>query len=122
MKTLTTVALVAVLAASGATSASAQAGKKEDAAAMKKEAKISLASARRTALALVPGGTVKASELEREKGKLIYSFEIATKGRSGIDEVNVDAITGKVVGGIEHESPRTERKEATMEAKGTRKP
>jgi len=30
-----------------------------------------------------------------------------TAGKSGIDEVNVNALTGKVVGKIEHESPKT---------------
>jgi len=39
-----------------------------------------------------------------------------TPGRSGIDEVNVDAMTGKVVG-VSHESPATEKKEAAAEAK-----
>jgi uncharacterized membrane protein YkoI len=82
------------------------AAKHETQAELKAQARVSLASAQKTALALVPKGRVKSSELEREKGKLIYSFDIATKGKSGIDEVNVDAITGAVVGGVEHEGPK----------------
>ncbi|MEP6989396.1 MAG: PepSY domain-containing protein [bacterium] len=91
--------------------------KHETRAQLKAQTKIKESAARITALAKVPGGRVKSSELEREKGKLIYSFDIATKGKSGIDEVQVDAITGDVVGGVEHESPKAERKEAAAEKK-----
>ena len=64
----------------------------------------------------VPNGTVKSSELEREHGKLIYSFDITVPGKTGIDEVNVNAIDGSVVAKA-HESPKTEKKEAAKEAK-----
>jgi|SRR5438552_7926055 len=90
--------------------------KKETQADLQKEAKISEDAARATALKEVPNGTIKSSELEREKGKLIYSFDITTPGKTGIDEVNVNAIDGSVVAKA-HESPKTERKEAAKEAK-----
>jgi uncharacterized membrane protein YkoI len=45
----------------------------------------------------MPGGTVKEGELEKEKGKLIWSFDLTTPGSKGITEVNVDALTGDVV-------------------------
>jgi len=61
------------------------------------EAKVSQADAQATALAQVPNGTVKESELEKEHGKLIWSFDIATVGTKDITEVNVDAINGTVV-------------------------
>src|SRR5215472_9561846 len=61
------------------------------------EAKVSQADAQATALAQVPNGTVKESELEKEHGKLIWSFDIATSGTKDITEVNVDAINGTVV-------------------------
>ena len=61
------------------------------------QAKISQADAQATALAQVPNGTVKESELEKEHGKLIWSFDIATVGTEDITEVNVDAINGTVV-------------------------
>jgi uncharacterized membrane protein YkoI len=60
-------------------------------------------SAIKIALARVPGGTISAAELEEEDGRLIYSFEIKVAGRSGEDEVHVDARTGEVVK-QEHES------------------
>jgi len=89
---------------------------KESQATLQKEAKISEETARATALKQVPNGTVKSSELEREKGKLIYSFDISVPGKSGIEEVNVNAIDGSVVG-KEHESAKTEKKEAAAEKK-----
>jgi uncharacterized membrane protein YkoI len=87
-----------------------------------KDAKITEAAAAAAAQHRVPKGTIDGVELEREKGKLIFSYDIKTPGKSGIDEVNVDAITGKIVG-FEHESPATEKKEAAAEAeaKGAKK-
>ncbi|HLX69180.1 MAG TPA: PepSY domain-containing protein [Verrucomicrobiae bacterium] len=61
------------------------------------KAKVSQADAQSTALAQVPNGTVKESELEKEHGKLIWSFDIATPGAKEITEVNVDAIDGTIV-------------------------
>jgi len=75
-----------------------------------KSAKITEEAAAATAQKRVPKGTIQAVELERENKKLIYSFELKVPGRSGVEEVNVDAITGKVVA-AEHESPVAEKKE-----------
>lgn len=75
------------------------------------EAKISLDSARTIALHRVRHGQVAAEELEREHGRLIYSFDVKVPGKSGIQEVNVNAITGAVVG-VHHESAATEAREA----------
>jgi hypothetical protein len=47
--------------------------------------------------------------------KVIWSFELTVAGTKGIEEVNVDAMTGKVVG-KEHESDAKEEKEAKDEA------
>lgn len=90
--------------------------KAESQATLQKEAKISEATARATALKEVPNGTVKSSELERENGKLIYSYDITVPGKTGIDEVNVNAIDGSVIAKA-HEGPKAEKKEAAMEAK-----
>jgi uncharacterized membrane protein YkoI len=90
--------------------------KEQSQATLLKEAKVSEASARATALAQVPNGRVKSSEIEREKGKLIYSFDITVPGKSGIEEVNVNALDGSVVG-REHETAKSEKKEAVVEAK-----
>ena len=93
-----------------------RAHKAESQAALQKEAKISEATARATALSEVPNGTVKSSELEREHGNLIYSYDITVPGKTGIDEVNVNAIDGTVVA-KQHETPKAEKKEAVQEAK-----
>ena len=90
--------------------------KEESQAALQKEAKISEETARATALKDVPNGTIKSSELEREHGKLIYSFAISVPGKTGIEEINVNAIDGSVVA-REHETPKMEKAEAAKEAK-----
>jgi uncharacterized membrane protein YkoI len=72
------------------------------------DAKISKADAEATALTKAPNGTIKEAELEREHGKLIWSFDIATPDSPDITEVNVDAITGAVVG-ISHEKADSEK-------------
>ncbi len=61
-------------------------------------ATVSLADARTTALARIPG-VVTSDELEKEGGRWIYSFLIdPTAGKAGwVKEVNVDATTGTVV-------------------------
>jgi len=90
--------------------------KEESQVTLMKEAKVSEATARTTALSQVPNGKVKSSEIERENGKLIYSFDITVPGKTGIEEVNVNAIDGSVVN-QEHETPKSEKKEAVAEAK-----
>jgi uncharacterized membrane protein YkoI len=74
------------------------------------QAKVTQTDAQATALAQVPNGTVKESELEKEHGKLIWSFDVATPDTKNITEVNVDAITGQVVS-KEIETPKDESKE-----------
>jgi len=66
-------------------------------AELAKQAKISKDAAIATALARVPNGTIKESEIEKEGGKLIWSFDVATPGTKDITEVNVDAMTGSIV-------------------------
>lgn len=78
------------------------------------QAKISKDSATKVALAQVSGGSIKSSELEREHGKLIYSFDITVPGQTGVQEVNVSAIDGAVVA-TEHEDAAKEAKEAKSE-------
>jgi uncharacterized membrane protein YkoI len=90
--------------------------KAESQAALQREAKISEETARATALAQVPNGTIKSSELEREHGKLIYSYDISVPGKTGVEEVAVNAIDGSVVSHA-HETPKMEKKEAAQEKK-----
>src|SRR5260370_27152394 len=63
-------------------------------AALGKEAKITMEQAQKAALAKEPG-KIQEGELEREKGRVIYSFDI--KMADVIREVNIDAMTGEVV-------------------------
>jgi uncharacterized membrane protein YkoI len=75
--------------------------------------KITMQQARATALKKAPG-TVKSEELENEKGKWIYSFDIAT-GKTSITEVNVDANTGAIVD-LQQETAAKEAAEKKLEA------
>ncbi len=70
---------------------------KQEQVKLEAQAKVSKADAQVTALAQAPNGTVKECELEKEKGKLIWSFGIATPGSKDITEVNIDAVTGALV-------------------------
>ena len=74
------------------------------------QAKVSKDDALATAQAKVPNGTVKEAELEKEHGRLIWSFGFATPDTKTITEVNVNAIDGSIVN-IEHETPENENKE-----------
>ncbi len=67
------------------------------------QAKVTEDSARAVALARVPHATVTEVELEQEHGSLVWSFDLTVAGKPGIEEVNVDALTGKVVS-VEHEA------------------
>ena len=58
-------------------------------------------------------GKIKSSELEKEKGKMIYSFDIRNE-KGGITEVNVDAYTGKVIA-VQVENAKDEAKEKAEE-------
>ncbi len=84
------------------------------------QAKISKETAQASALAKVPGGTVKDAELEKEKGKLIWSFDITVAGSPDIKEVAVDAITGEVLA-VETETPADQAKEAAEDAAKAKK-
>lgn len=108
MKVAVALALFASLGVAAAAPVSAHAHAK---AKLATQAKVSMKTARATALARVPGGKIQAAELEREHGKLIYSFDIRVPGKPGIEEVQVDAVNGDVVS-MAHESHRAERKEA----------
>jgi hypothetical protein len=76
-------------------------------------AKVSEADARKAAITAVKTNqdvTVKSSELEIEKGCLIWSFDLSVGTMPGIQEVQIDAGNGKVLSS-EHESPKHEAAE-----------
>jgi len=79
-------------------------------------AKVSKTEAERIALTRAPGGTIKESELEKEHGKLVWSFDIATPGTSDITEVQVDAVNGQVVS-VEKETPDQQQTEKKQDEK-----
>jgi len=80
------------------------------ACATARNAKIPRAEAERIALTRVPNGVVKEAELEKEYGRLIWSFDIATLGLADITEVHVDANTGEVVATETEAHEKTEKK------------
>lgn len=96
--------------------ASEKCGKECKQAKLMAEAKVSKADAEQTALAKVPNGTVKEGELEKEHGKLQWSFDVATPDSKDITEVSVDAITGDVIS-VNKESAENKAKEAGAEKK-----
>lgn len=79
-----------------------------------KQARITMEQARETALKKAPG-TIEDGELEKEKGKLVYSFDIRTAD-GGITEVWVDAKSGEVVS-VEKEDAEKEAAEKKQENK-----
>jgi major membrane immunogen (membrane-anchored lipoprotein) len=85
-------------------------------AKLQAEAKVSKAEAQKIALAQAPNGIIKEGELEKEKGQLIWSFDIATPDSKDITEVNVDANNGKVVS-VQKETPEDQAKEKAEDAK-----
>ena len=88
-------------------------------AALSKEAKITMEQAQKTALAK-EAGKIQSKEIEREKGKLIYSFDI--KMADGIHEVNIDAMTGEVVEDtVESAADEAKEKAADKKQKKTEK-
>lgn len=113
------VTLTLLVIAFAAPAASAQGYKKDIPDSLAKKAKVTEATASVTAQKRVPAGKIEGVELENEGGKLIYSYDIKTAGKSGIDEVNIDAMTGKIIQ-VEHESPAAEKKEAAADAKAAK--
>jgi uncharacterized membrane protein YkoI len=106
IKTILSVALTAGLLAGCATEKSEQ----NKQARLAAHAKIARADAQQTALQQVSNGAVQAAEIEKEHGKLIWSFDITVPGSKDIKEVAVDAMTGKVVS-VETETPEQQAKE-----------
>ena len=85
-------------------------------AELMKQAKITKAEAEQIALAKVSHGIVKSAEIEKEKGHLVWSFDIARPGTRDITEILVDAKTGKIVS-TQTESLRDQAKEAAADKK-----
>lgn len=96
---------------------SATTGVKEDKPGQLAMAHIAPDSARVLARNRIPGARIAAAEIEMEKGKLVYSFDMKTQGRRGIDEVLIDAMSGAIIS-VEHEGPAQEAAERARDARG----
>jgi len=84
------------------------------AAELIKQAKITKAEAEQIALAKVSHGIVKSAEIEKEKGHLVWSFDIARPSTRDITEILLDAKTGKIIS-TQTETPRDQAKEAAAD-------
>jgi hypothetical protein len=78
-----------------------------------KEASISKSQAEKTALAKIPNGAIQSGELEREHGKLVWSFDIGTNTKN-VTEVQVDAKSGEIVS-VKTETPVDQAREAAAD-------
>jgi hypothetical protein len=89
---------------------------KEDKPGQLAQATITPDSARALARGRVVNGVIAEQGIEMEGGKLVYSFDMRVRGRSGIDEVLIDAMTGAVIS-VEHEGPAAEARERAQDAR-----
>ena len=80
------------------------------------KAKITKAEAVKIALERFPDGKVADSELEEENGKLIWSLDLQRPGTKDITEVQIDALTGKIVD-VATEDPAAQAKEKAEKEK-----
>ena len=88
--------------------------------AVAKAAKITMAAALETASKEIKGTVVNA-ELENENDKVIFSFEILpTPDSKVIKEVQVDAVTGVLIG-VEDENANKEADEKAKDSKEVKK-
>jgi uncharacterized membrane protein YkoI len=93
---------------------SAQQTKTRISSKLLKQATVTPDQARQTAQATV-SGDIEEEELEKEHGKLVFSFDIRN-AKGTITEVQIDAKTGAVVA-TEEESKADEEKERRQEQK-----
>ncbi|MEY2490339.1 MAG: hypothetical protein QOC70_2281 [Verrucomicrobiota bacterium] len=115
MKTINRLAVAAAILLIGST-ASLLAASQETQAQLQAEAKVTRAAAEKTALAKVRNGKIESGELEKEHGKLVWSFDISMPHSKNITEVQVDAKTGKVVV-MQIETPKDQAKEKAADKK-----
>lgn len=87
-------------------------GQDNNQAKLTKQAKITMEQAREVALKRAPG-TIEEEELEKEHGKLVYSFDIRN-AQGTITEVQVNAKDGSIVS-VEEETAQDEADEKRKE-------
>jgi uncharacterized membrane protein YkoI len=91
------------------------AGAAESQSRLRAQARVTEAQATATALSNVPKASVKSVELEREHGRLVWSFDLAQPGTTDVTEVQVDAASGRIVS-RKKESAAQEASEAKAQA------
>lgn len=111
-KALISAAMVAGLLVMAQPTMSQKESEQQQEAKLARQARITKEQAQETALKRA-AGNVESAELEREHGRLVYSFDIRN-AKGTIDEVQVSAITGKVVR-VEHENKKQEAAEKRKE-------
>ena len=86
-------------------------------------AKVTADQARKTALdrIQIAGSVIRKGGLEVEDGCLVYSYDVQVPGKKGVEEVLVDAGTGKVLK-VEHESIAKEKLETAADKMSGKKP
>ena len=91
-------------------------------AALQDLAKVTKAEAQKVALAKINASStkIKSNELEVEQGCLVYSFDVAVSGKPGVEEIMVDAGTGKVLS-HKHESAKQEAAEQAKDRAALKK-
>ena len=105
-------AIALVFIADAGSSAAAQ--EKNPKTKLAKQAKLTMEQAREIASKKAEG-SIEERELEKEHGKLVYSFDIRNS-KGTITEVQVDAKTGEVVN-IEEEDAKAKAKEKAKDKK-----
>ena len=89
----------------------------------KAQVKVTEKAARGTALGQVKsaGATITGGGLEVEDGCLLYTYDVKIPGRGGVEEVIIDAGSGKVLK-VEHESAAKEAAEKAGDKVTKKKP
>ncbi len=102
--------IVALLLA--ASTAPASPACKQASPGLRARAKISCAAARQAALRSIGGKHLRvvSAELEDENQRVVYSFDIARRGATGVDEIQIDATSGELVS-HKHETAKAEAAE-----------
>ncbi len=95
--------LVTELAFVGVSAGAQEPYKRDLPDALAKQAKIDEPTAAITVHKRMPKGHIQGVLLETENGRLVYLYNLKTEGKTGMDEVRVNALTGKVIG-VHHET------------------
>jgi uncharacterized membrane protein YkoI len=61
------------------------------------QSRITRQQAENAARELVPGGTIVGGNLERDRGRLLWWFDVSIPGSRNVKAIQIDAYTGAVV-------------------------